>query len=80
MRNDAADTPLADYLTLRDIARELNASYYSAYSLAASGLLGEALVIAGKHFYRRSMAEPVIARRLEQRRQHGRCAPLVGVA
>jgi hypothetical protein len=73
-------SPLEDYMTLRDVASQLRASYYAAYALAASGALGEPFVVGRQHFYPRAVAEPVIRRRLEQRRRDGRTAPLMEVA
>lgn len=58
---------LSDYVTLRDVARELGESYYVAYSLGASGLLGEPLVIGRQYFFPRVNAQQAIDRRRAQR-------------
>lgn len=80
MISSRTPSPLAEYVTIRDVARELGASYFSAYALAASGLLGEPLLVGRQYFYPRAIAEPAIARRRAQRRRGGRTAPLVDVA
>ena len=74
---DKPTARLADYLTLRDVARALGGSYYSAYALAASGLLGEPITIGRTHLYARAIAEPAISHRRQQRRRSGSSAPLV---
>jgi hypothetical protein len=74
VRNETQTAPLAGYITLREIARQLNESYYTAYSLAASGLLGEPLVVGRSHLYDRATADAAIQKRLEQRRQRAQVA------
>jgi hypothetical protein len=77
-QNQAA--PLASYVTLREVARQLSESYYTAYSLAARGLLAEPLVVGRSHPCDRATAESAIQRRLEQRRQRDRRATVPGAA
>ena len=64
-------TVLDGYVTIKDIARELEASYWVAYGLVASGALGDPLVVGVTHFYPRAVAEAAIRRRREQRRPIG---------
>lgn len=64
-----------DFVSLRDVARSLRCSHSAAYSLAVSGLLGDPLQIGRAHFYRRDVADRVIAARRRQLR-HSQRAPL----
>jgi hypothetical protein len=69
------ESPFADFVTLRDVARMLGSSYVAAHSLAVAGLLGEPVVMGRNHFYNREIAEAAVRRRLEQRRRNAK-APL----
>jgi hypothetical protein len=72
---DQDQSPFADFVTLRDVARMLGTSYVAAHSLAAAGLLGEPVVSGRSHFYSREVAEAAVRRRLEQLKRNAR-APL----
>lgn len=74
---DASAAPLHEYLSLRDVARLLGASYSAAYSLSVSGALGEPLIVGRSYYYRRDAAERATTRRREQWAAGGRNAPLV---
>jgi hypothetical protein len=80
MRSQNQAAPLAGYITLREVARQLNESYYTAYSLAASGLLGEPLVVGRAHLYAGATAESAIRCRVERRRQRGQRPQVAGEA
>jgi hypothetical protein len=53
-------TLLHDHITIREVAGLLRASYFTAYSLAASGVLGEPLIVGRTHFFRRDIAEMAV--------------------
>ena len=59
---------LDGYVTIKDVARELGSSYHVAYNLAASGKLGEPIVVGVTQFFPRATAEAAIRRRREERR------------
>lgn len=71
-----APNPFADYLTMREVTRLLGASYGAAYSLAASGSLGEPIKIGRALLYLRSVAEPAIQRRRAEIRTRSRAGEL----
>jgi hypothetical protein len=54
--------PLAGYLTLRDITPRVG-SYSTAYSLAAAGQFGPAVVVGRTHLFCRSTTERAIEKR-----------------
>jgi hypothetical protein len=62
----SAPALLSDYLTLRDVSQRLGASYATAYSLGASGMLGEPVIIGRTQFFPRAVAEGAITHRRQQ--------------
>lgn len=67
----AQPNPLAvAYLTHAEVAQRLGASYFTAYSLGATGALGEPLVIGRTKLFPRDVAERAIAQRLSDRTRH----------
>lgn len=71
--------PLTDFLTLRDISRQLGVGYSTAHSLGMSGLFGEPVILGRTHFFPRAAADRGIARRRTQIAARGRRAPVFGV-
>lgn len=80
LRAQRTASPLTDFLTLRDVAQKLGASYFAAYSMAASGLLGEPLIVGRTHFYPRGTAEAAIERRRAERATQHQRKTVEGVA
>ena len=54
---------LRDYITIREVAAELDVSYYTAYALAARGRLGTPLIVGRTHLYPRATAMHAIEQR-----------------
>lgn len=59
-----SDNPLSDFITLRDVAKQLGASYYTAYGMGACGQLGDPIMVGRTQLYPRATAERAIRQRL----------------
>jgi hypothetical protein len=65
--NQESPTFLQDHITLRELATLLRSSYFTAYSLAASGVFGELIIVGRTHLFKREVAERAVRDRLAQR-------------
>ena len=68
-------SPLEDFLTLRDVARQLGESYHTAYALAVSGVLGDAIIVGRTQLFSRAAAEQAIRDRLDRRAARSKGSP-----
>jgi hypothetical protein len=59
-----------DFITVREVAGLLGTSYQAAYSLAASGRLGEPIRCGRHYFYPRQLALDAVRKRREQRKRN----------
>ena len=71
------ETHFLDFITLREVAQLLGASYQTAYSLAAAGRLGEPIRSGRHYFYPRAVALRAVEDRREERK-HNPYAPIGG--
>lgn len=64
-----------DWVSLREVAASLGRSYWSAWHLADSGVLGSPLIVGQVQFFKREIVERVVRERIAERKSKGKIVP-----